>query len=92
MGDSGEHNPARPICNVLKKLLWLSVRVGLLVNTWLNYSLHITTGLENKNICRGIQKYGIISKLQICCVRDNNQDFGNFEESLVQDILLDTKT
>ena len=31
-GDSGENSLVHPICNVLRKLLWLSVRVGLLLS------------------------------------------------------------
>ena len=33
LGDSGQNSPLRSIRNVLKKLLWLPVRVGLLLNT-----------------------------------------------------------
>ena len=36
MSDSGENSPVRPIRNVLKKLLWLPARVGLLLNIWYN--------------------------------------------------------
>ena len=46
----------------------------------------------NKNICQGVCKFGIIDKWRNFCIWDNGQDFGNFEESLRQGMLFDTKT
>ena len=43
------------------------------------------------NICQGVWKFGIIGKGRICCVWDNGQDFGNFEESVCQGMIFDTK-
>ena len=36
-------------------------------------------------------KFVIIDKWKICCVREDGQDFGNFEESLCQGMLFDIK-
>ena len=52
MGHSGDNNLVRPIRDVLKKLLWLPVRLGSLLNTWRYQSLYITTGLEIKTFAR----------------------------------------
>ena len=46
----------------------------------------------NKDICQGACRFESIVKWKICCVWDNDQDFGNFEESLCQGMLFDTKT
>ena len=40
-GDSAENSRACPIRNVLKKLLWFPVRVGLFLNAWWDCSLCI---------------------------------------------------
>ena len=40
----------------------------------------------------GICKCEIISKWKICCVLDNVQNVGNFEESLSEIVSFDTKT
>ena len=73
-GDSGENSLVCSICNVLKKLFWVLVRVGLLLNTWRNLSLCITIGLKIKSFARAYVKlklsvkekfvaYGTMSKI-----------------------------
>ena len=44
------------------------------------------------SITPGLCKFGIIVKWKICWIWDNGQEFCNFEESLSQDMLFDTKT
>ena len=47
-----KNSPVRPICNFLRKILWLPVRVRLLLNNWRNQSLYIITGLEMITLTR----------------------------------------
>lgn len=43
----------------------------------------------NNNICQGISKFPVSDWQKLCCIWENDQDFGDFEETLCQRKLLE---
>ena len=44
------------------------------------------------NICQGISGFSIWDQQKFCCLWDNDQDHGNFEEPLYQGKLFEAKS
>ena len=47
---------------------------------------------RDKKLCQGVCKFGITGKWKVCCIWENGEDFCNFEKSLYQGMVFDTKT
>ena len=77
----------------LEKTPLASSQSGLIVKylAQSNFLWDHRSGNKNIYLLEDVSKFGIISKLNICRVWNNGQGFGNFEESLRQGMLYETK-